>query len=384
MSGATDGRLWALRRRGALAAVLAIGLVASVPAAVGARLNLAPAGFFGVGGWSYPSNTQAATLSSAGLRLVRGSLAWGTIQTNANPASRNWSDPDRLMQEAAADHFNVLFDLNGCAVWACGAVYVPPTGSELTAYESFVQAAVERYAPGSPFWGGRRNVPTISWQIWNEVNGGYFWPNPTPAAYATFLSEISTTIRAVNPSAAIVLSGLDQLPGLSTGMRLVPFLRGLYRQPEFRSSFNVVAVQGYAPNPTKSVGILDQTRRVMLRAGDGARPIWVTEMGWAAGGPASAFTVSPQTQKRYLIKTWDTMVACRRRWNLKHVLWYSLQDFTGVDPSQPDYWGFHDGLINASGVAKPAYASFLSFVGRGPFPAAQSCRLKGGTTVPGS
>ncbi|MGD0982097.1 MAG: hypothetical protein ABR946_11560 [Solirubrobacteraceae bacterium] len=384
MSSATAGRPSALRRRVALACVLAVGLAASVPAALGASSHLAPAGFFGVGGWSYPSNTQAATLGAAGLRLVRGSLAWGTIQTDPDPASRNWSDPDRLMQDAAADHFNVLFDLDGCAVWACGAGYAPPSGTELAAYEAFVQAAVERYAPGSPFWGGRRNVPTVSWQIWNEVNGGYFWPDPTPAAYATFLSEISTAIRAVDPTATIVLSGLDQLPGLSTGMRLVPFLRGLYRQPEFRSSFNVVAIQGYAPNPTKSIGILDQTRRVMLRNGDGARPIWVTEMGWAAGGPPSAFTVSPQTQQRYLVKSWDTMVACRRRWNLKHVLWFSLQDFTGVDPNLPDYWGYHDGLIDASGVAKPAYASFLSFLGRGPFPGAQSCPLKGGMTVPGS
>jgi hypothetical protein len=81
----------------------------------------------------------------------------------------------------------------------------------------------------------------------------------------------------------------------------------------------------------------------MLRNGDRAHPIWITEMGWAAGGSASAFTVCAQTQKRDLVKTWDTMAACRRRWNLMHMLWSSLQDFTGVDPSQSDYWGFHDG-----------------------------------------
>ena len=383
MSAAKDRRSRALARCLALVLVLAAGLVVTVTTpAAGAHSR---AGFFGVGGWSYPDSSQAAQLSNAGLQLVRGSLSWGTIQTDPDPTSRNWSDPDRLADEAAAHHFNIVFNLNGCAVWACGAVYTPPTGTELVNYEAFVQAAVERYAPASSFWAGQSYVPTVSWQIWNEVNGGYFWPDPTPAAYATFLSEISTTIRAIDPNAMIVLSGLDQLPGERTGMALVPFLRGLYRQPEFSSSFNVIAVQGYAPDPSNSVGILDKTRRVMLQNGDRTHPIWVTEMGWATSGPASAFTVSPATQKRYLVKTWDTMYACRRRWDLQHVLWYSLQDFTGVEPGQPNYWGFNDGLLARSGAPKPAYAPFLRFLGSGPEPGdTHSCKLKGGMTVPDS
>jgi hypothetical protein len=90
-------------------------------------------------------------------------------------------------------------------------------------------------------------------------------------------------------------------------------------------------------------------------------------------------------QKRYLVKTWDTMYACRRRWDLQHVLWYSLQDFTGVEPGQPNYWGFNDGLLARSGAPKPAYAPFLRFLGSGPEPGdAHSCKLKGGMTVPGS
>jgi hypothetical protein len=355
-------------------AALALVPAGSAPGAAASRRSEAPPpGFFGVGGWSYPSAPQAATLAHAGIQLVRGSLAWGTIQTSSSPASRNWSDPDRLAREAAADHFNLLFNLNGCAVWACGKVYAPPTGAELANYEAFVSAAVARYAPGSPFWAGKSYVPTVAWQVWNEVNGGYFWPDPTPAAYATFLSEIATTIRAVDASATIVSSGLDGLPGESTGMALGPFLRGLYRQPEFRSSFNVVGVQGYGPKPATTEKVVKETRRIMLQNGDGSTPIWVTEMGWAAGGPRSPFTVSPATQKRYLVSSWDELLACRRRWNLQHVLWFSLQDYTGADGSQPDYWGYHDGLIKRDGAPKPAYATFLRFLGRGRVPGDPRC-----------
>jgi hypothetical protein len=364
-------------RRGwaAVAAALLIGSPALAPggSAAGAAGTRAPRGLFGVGGWSYPSASQAASLAHAGLRLVRGSLAWGTIQTTPDPASRNWSDPDRLASEAAADHFNLLFNLNGCAVWACGKVYQPPTGAELANYEAFVTAAAARYAPGSSFWAGKPYVPTVAWQVWNEVNGGYFWPHPTPAAYATFLSRIATTIRAVDPTAVIVTSGLDGLPGVRTGMPLGPFLRGLYRQPEFRSSFDVIGVQGYGPNPATSVKIVKETRRIMLQNGDGTAPIWITEMGWATSGPRSAFTVSPAKQRRYLVSAWDTMLACRSRWNLQHVLWFSLQDYTGADGSQPNYWGYHDGLIEADGVPKPAYSTFVRFLGRRRAPGDPRC-----------
>jgi hypothetical protein len=368
--------------RAALASVL--GCLAAVSlTAPSAEAIVPPSGFFGVGGWSYPSNVQAAQLGGAGLRLVRGALGWGTIQTSADPASRNWSDPDRLARNAAADGFSLIFDLNGCSVWACGTVNAPPTGAMLVAYEGFVRAAVARYAPKSSFWDGRRRVPTVSWQVWNEVNGGYFWPDPTPAAYAVFLRQISATIKSSDPQAIVVMSGLDEFPGESSGMTLTRFLSGLYKQPGFASSIDAVAVHGYASDPAESEHILDETRRIMLRNHDGARPVWVTEMSWASAGPASPFTVDAATQNAYLVSAWDTMLACRQRWNLKHVLWFALQDFNGVALGEPDYWGFNNGLLTLDGSPKPSYASFLRFIGSSPLPdgGGNSCPLPGGATV---
>ena len=359
-----------------LAASAALVLITSP-----AQATTAPAGFFGVGGWSYPSDGQSASLSAAGLRLVRGALTWGQIQTTAVPASRNWSDPDRLARDAARDGFNLIFDLSGCAVWACGTVDAPPTGAMLTQYRDFVSAAVARYGPSSRFWAGHAHVPTVSWQVWNEVNGGVFWPDPTPAAYAVFLAQIASTIKAVDPTATVIMSGLDELPSLSSGMTLTTFLTGLYAQPEFTASTAAIAVNGYAPAPAASARVLDEARRVTLEHHDGARPLWVTEISWASGGPPFPFTVSPATQGAYLTQSFDSMLACRQRWNLQHVVWFSLQDASSTIFGQPDGWYFHNGLLSLDGSPKPSYTSFLPFLGSQPLPDTEQCTLPGGLTL---
>ncbi|MGD0196595.1 MAG: hypothetical protein ABSC56_01630 [Solirubrobacteraceae bacterium] len=375
-------------KAGAVRAIFAALACATVLASGASQADAAtaPAGFFGVGGWSYPSSQQAATLSAAGLRLVRGALAWGIVQPSANPASRNWSDPDSLANEAAQGHFNIVFDLNGCAVWACGTTLAAPTGANLSLFEDFVRAAVARYEPSSSFWKGKASVPTITWQVWNEVNGGYFWPNPTPAAYAAFLGAISQTIRSVDPSASVIMSGLTGLPGTggSGGVALVPFLQGLFQQPGFVQSTDAIVVHGYAADPASSLAILDEARRVMLANNDAAQPMWVTEMGWASAGPVSPFTVTPDTQATYLTQSWDQMLACAPRWNLAHVLWFSLQDISASVFGTADYWGYNSGLIDTDGNAKPAYWDFLQFIGSQQLPDGEgdTCTLAGGLTLP--
>jgi hypothetical protein len=357
-----------------------LGLGATSAAAV-----VPPSGFFGVGGWSYPTDQQAASLGSAGLRLVRGALGWGDVQTSANPSSRNWGYLDNLATNAANDDFNLIIDLNGCAVWACGTVLAPPTGAELTAYEGFVRAAVARYEPSSSFWAGKPRIPTITWQVWNEVNAGYFWPNPTPAAYAAFLGTISGAIRSVDPTASVIMSALTGLPGAggSGGVDLQTFLQGLFQQPGFTQSTDAIVVHGYALNPAGSIQILDEARRIMLANNDAAQPMVVTEMSWASGGPASPFTVTPAQQAADLVDSWSTMLACRARWNLQHVLWFALQDENPAVFGTADYYGFNNGLLNVDGSPKPAYWDFLQFVGSQPLPNGEgdNCTLPGGTSL---
>jgi hypothetical protein len=90
-------------------------------------------------------------------------------------------------------------------------------------------------------------------------------------------------------------------------------------------------------------------------------PVRVTEMSWASAGPASpSFTVDVATQNAYLVSSWDTMLACQRRWNLRHVLWFALQDLNASVLGQPDYWEFGNGLLTLGGSSRHTRASSAS------------------------
>jgi hypothetical protein len=359
-----------------LAALVTVGALAATAAAA----QGAPQGFFGLSGWTIPTSTQAQTLAGDGLGVVRAAVGWGQIQTSSDPSSRNWSYTDELADEAAQDGFNIVFDLNGCATWACGSVDAAPSGAELPAYESFVAAMVARYEPSSSFWSGQPHIPTITWQVWNEVNAGVSWPDPTPAAYASFLEAIAQTVHGVDPTAAVMMSALDGLPANSSGMPIGPFLTGLYQQPGFEQATTAIAVNAYATDAASALNVLDQARAVALQNGDPQMPMWVTEIGWASGGPQSPFTVDEDQQNSYLDQFFGQALACQQRWNLQHVLWFSLEDESAAAMGTPDYWGYYTGLLDSSGNPKPSYQTFLSYLAPGGGDGVQ-CTLPGAQTL---
>lgn len=370
------------RTRGMLTAAMAlVALAGTMATAAPARAAEVPSGFFGLGGWSYLDNGQAAELSASGLRVFRASLAWDDVERQQGV--RNWAHVDALLTRARLNGIDVLFVLNGCTAWACGAADVPPTNEPaLSQYRNFVGEAVRRYGSNGSFWGGQPH-PRVMWQVGNEVNGGhYFGKNPQPSAYASFLSAVGSTIKTADPAATVVASGLVEKPGDSSGVFLQSFLTALYEQPGFASSFDVAAVHGYAEDPAGTQRVLDTMRRVMLEANDGTRPLWITEMSWATGGPAHAFRVDEATQAAYLRASWDGLLSCRARWNLQKVMWFGYADVDAATVGEMDYWGVHTGLLRRDRSPKPAYAAFLEYLG-GSLPAgrADTCGAAGGTAL---
>ncbi len=352
------------------------GWVTAAPA----RAGQVPQGFFGLGGWSYPDDARAAELAGSGLRMFRAALAWDVVEPL--PGNRHWGDADRLAERARRSGFDLLFVLNGCPVWACGASSTPPTAEPaLSQYRQFVAAAVRRYGGNGSFWGGGPS-PRVSWQVGNEVNGGeYFGKNPRPADYAAYLRAVGSTIKGVDPAATVVASGLVEKPGDSNGVFLDSFLRGLYAQPGFASAFDVAAVHGYAESPAGTMRVLDTMRRVMVEAGDGSRPLWVTEMSWSTGGPRHPFRVDEATQAAYLRSSWDTMLGCRTRWNLQKVMWFAHTDINPALIGEPDYWGAHNGLLRRDMSAKPAYHAFREYLAAELPGRADSCGLPGAAAL---
>ncbi len=365
-----------------LAAVLSA--LAFTSATTPAHAASAPADFTGLGDWAWPSDKTLAEQGASGLRSWRVGFVWDWVEHT--PGRFAWGGYDNLVANAAKNRVNLLFAINGCAAWACGQTRTAPqTPEQHAAFQAFMTKAVQRYGAGGSFWAERPDLApvSISWQVWNEVNVGQDWIKPTAADYQAFLSATSKTIKSVDPAATVVTSGLAEFPANNDGATLRTFLTALERDPAFRSSADVVALHGYAANPAGLVRILDQARSIMRAAGD-ERPIWITELGWASGGPAHPFATDQATQAQYLRDAYDTMVACRSRWNLQRAMWFSYSDIAPAALGEGDYWGMHTGLRQADGTAKPVMDAFAEYVGGREIPGGRGerCQLEGGTTPP--
>jgi hypothetical protein len=71
----------------------------------------------------------------------------------------------------------------------------------------------------------------------------------------------------------------------------------------------------------------------MAEAGDGAKPMQLTEVGVASDGEfRNPYDKGPDGQAAFLAKTLKLALANRKRWLLVGVDWFTWQDSTTADP----------------------------------------------------
>ena len=250
-------------------------------------------------------------------------------------------------------------------VWRRGAYRsrVPRRPRARRRFAAWAQRVVARYGAAGSFWRERPQLPYVpfrAYQIWNEPNLTAHWPRPSPRRYVALLRASTPAIKAVDPAAQIVAGGF---PDTTRGTRLRPYLRGFYRQPGVRKLFDALAVHPYARNVWQVEDLLFMVRRMMRRNGDGGRPLWITEIGWATDGPyRSRFRVGTRGQARRLDDTFQLLLEQRRRWRIERVFWFSFKDRSLLRREQ-DWWGPHTGLFYVSGYAKPAWGELTRLAG---------------------
>jgi hypothetical protein len=101
-------------------------------------------------------------------------------------------------------------------------------------------------------------------------------------------------------------------------------------------------------------------RRILRRAGDRRRRIWITELGWADSGPTHRFNLGPAGQPKMIRKAVRWVIKKRKKLRLRGFVYFQWRDQRPYPPEYKDMWGLHTGLLNLDGVAKPAYRAFKS------------------------
>jgi hypothetical protein len=163
------------------------------------------------------------------------------------------------------------------------------------------------------------------------------------------LRTVGEGIKAVDPGAKVVTAGLNES---ELGIKLVPFLNGMYRAGA-KGSFDVLALHPYAPASDLVTAQINRAVRELRRNGDTARTL-VSELGWATGGPSKrALVVGEAGQSALIRRTLTRLARYRGRLRLDGVFYFNWRDVSSA-PGSRDHWGLHTGLLREDGSPKPA------------------------------
>lgn len=220
----------------------------------------------------------------------------------------------------------------------------------------FAAALVRRYGPEGSFWEADPELPRMpirSWQVWNEPSIPVYWPSgPNPAAYVRLLRATSRAIKQADRGAEIVSAGLAQS---RLGVPFGRFVSGMYAAGA-AGTFDTFALHAYARSESGVLSAIDAARGRIAANGDRAR-IWVTEIGWASGGPRSPFTVGERRQARLIGRMIGAIGRSRGRLGVRGVVYFNWRDsrpFAGGH----EFFGLHTGLLRRNGTAKPALSAY--------------------------
>ncbi len=265
---------------------------------------------------------------------------------------------DELNAKVSALHargIKVLVVVHRAPAWASGGGIAPPRAP--ATFGAFMGSLAQR-VPGAD-----------AWELWNEPSDSEFWlDGPEPARYAALLRAAYPAIKAVQPGDFVVTGGtagndMDFIQALydngagghfdAVGVHtdtacLVNHPRVFYRDE--RGRVGRYTFTGYR-----------EVHAVMAAHGDGAKPIWMTELGWNTQStrPGSCNTgawagqkrigVSEKRQARFVRAAYrclaaDPFVAVG--------FWFGMQDIRGSRHAR----GY--GLFRKGGRAKPAAKEF--------------------------
>jgi GH35 family endo-1,4-beta-xylanase len=268
-----------------------------------------------------------------------------------------WQGADEAVAGAEYYGLNLVVRLDKHPEWANAkspGPGQPPV--DLVEYSHWVRRVVERY---------KHRVH--AYIIWNEPNLALEWSGlpPDPQAYAELLKVGYAAVKEIDPDALVVSAGLAPTNTQNDeAMDDRLFLEALYEHGA-DDYFDVLGVHaygfGYPPDdPRGAHGGLNLARTadlrdIMLRRGDGDKPVWITEIGWTTqGNEHSAWQeVTRQQQADYLRAA---LLGIRRNWPWVDLI--TIWNLGGED--NPDWGGYS--LLEANGTRRPAYLALQSYL----------------------
>ena len=296
-------------------------------------------------------------VSNAGFRWIRQEFPWQDIEIHGpgdfedrrqDPPRSAWDKYDQIVDLAEQEDVQIIARLSTPPSWSRAAgdqngTFAPP--DDVKTYGDFVETVVKRYL-------GRIHT----YQIWNEPNIYPEWgERPVSAAeYVELLKEGYTRAKAVDPEVTIIAGALAatiELDRHPHGLTDALFLQQMY-DAGAAPYFDVLSMQGYGLwsgpydrrmqprviNFSRPLYIRD----VMVRNGDAAKSIWLSEMAWNAlpadsALPAAYGRVSPEQQARYAVLAYQRLQS-EWPWAGAACYWFLKQADERERDTNPQYY----------------------------------------------
>jgi Beta-galactosidase len=304
---------------------------------------------------SYRRRTLAR-MRETGVGLIRQTFHWDRIETA--PGQYDFAEYDAYMTDLARAGMQVLPILFTPPEFRAPrgpnrGTYPPERPADMAA---FARRLALRYGPEGEFWRANPELqarPIRAWQVWNEPNLPVYWPaGPDPAAYTELLSVVSEAIHRADPDAAVVSAGLSES---TQGIPFREYVEGMF-EAGAGEALDVFALHAFARDSAGSVAAAELTAGLLDELGS-SPSIWVTEVGWASGGPRSPFTVGERGQAERVRETLEAFGRRREELGLYGVIYYNWRDAPPYEGGQ-DFFGLHTGLLDIDGKPKPALDAY--------------------------
>jgi hypothetical protein len=343
--------------------------------------------------------------AAAGAKVVSLEIDWSDAQPHkprrgTDPASPrdpqyNYAYIDGVLRKFEGTDIQPLLLITDAPRWAQGkggtaaeygnGAYEPNDA----ALKDFVEALARRYSGTfpDPLRRGHKLPKVLYFQAWAEANmgihlspqwvrSGKTWVNASPLIYRQLLNSFYAGVKAGDPKAQVVLTGLESYGDLPGGRRTSPvtFLRSvlclngaLVKQPcADPAHFDILASDPYevgspttaalnandasAPDLGKLKRVLDAAITAHTVVPASPKPLWVTEFGYESDPPnTTPGTPSLTTQTDWLEESFYVFW----REGVSTVIWYLIRDQTGSFATN-----YFSGVYYHDGRAKPSLGAY--------------------------
>lgn len=313
-------------------------------------------------------NPTMRTIDLDNIRLmafthVKQRFSWANIEPLQG--EWHWAQADEVVRQAECRGLELVARVDGPPDWAVTTPQRPTDPIvDLDEWGAFCGTLAERYR-------GR----IAGYQVWNEPNLNREWGGhpPNAEAYVDLLAVCSDAIRAADPDAVVISTGLAPTgTWLPDAIPDVDYLRMMYGAGASRY-FDVLGVNapGYgnppdlAPDDAERQGLqrwmtfrhVEDMRAIMVASGDAEKQVAILEMGWTTDPIHESYkwhAVDEQTQAEYLVGAYQYAAEHWRPWMGLMTTIY-IADIEWTEDDEEYWWAINRAGYDNGWQGRPAY-----------------------------